>query len=216
MKGTTLSWKMILKMVRNMFSHDEAYEDYTESVTKQDFYGNDGVCLFKYFDNKDDPQKEFVWAILVLNFACFLMISISYILIAVVSRNSSKNLTTSQNKNQINQRNRKMNRRIAIIITTDFCCWVPFIVICALHYLEALDATPWYSIFSMIVLPINSVINPLLYNDFITGITSAPFRSIRTNLLNSVTYQSFMSHFSTTNQETMEMGKVEVREEIDE
>jgi hypothetical protein len=37
-----------------------------------------------------------------------------------------------------------------------------------LHYLEVVDATPWYSVFSMIILPINSVINPLLYNDFIT------------------------------------------------
>ena len=33
------------------------------------------------------------------------------------------------------------------------------------HYLEILDATPWYSVFSMAILPINSVINPLLYND---------------------------------------------------
>jgi hypothetical protein len=61
-----------------------------------------------------------------------------------------------------------MNQRISIIITTDFMCWVPFIVICMLHYLGVVDATPWYSVFSMIILPINSVINPLLYNDVIT------------------------------------------------
>ena len=60
-----------------------------------------------------------------------------------------------------------MNRKISIIITTDFLCWMPFILICVLHYLELLDATPWYSIFSMVILPINSVINPLLYNDII-------------------------------------------------
>ena len=62
-----------------------------------------------------------------------------------------------------------MNQRISIIITTDFPCWVPFIGICMVHYLEILDATPWYSIFSMVILPINSVINPILYNDILTG-----------------------------------------------
>ena len=37
------------------------------------------------------------------------------------------------------------------------------------HYLEIVDATPWYSIFSMVVLPINSVINPFLYGDTLMG-----------------------------------------------
>jgi hypothetical protein len=197
MKDTTLSWDMIRKMISDMFSHDAGYEDLAGSVTKQDFYGNDGVCLFKYFVSKNDPQKDFVWAILVVNFVCFLFISISYVLIGVVSRDSSRNLASSQNKSHINQRNRNMNRRITIIITTDFCCWVPFIVICALHYLEVLDATPWYSIFSMTILPINSVINPLLYDDFITRLMKAPLLSILTNLVNSSTYQSIRSRFST-------------------
>jgi hypothetical protein len=211
MKDTTLSWEMNLKMVRNMFSHDERYEDHTKSVTKQEFYGNDGVCLFKYFVNKGDPQKEFVWAILAINFVCFLFISMSYIIIGMVSRYSSRKLTVSQNKSHINKRNQKMNRRITIIITTDFCCWVPFIVICALHFLEVLDATPWYSIFSMIVLPINSVINPLLYDDFITHIARAPLHSIYTSVNNSAIYQSFIEHFSTKQPEIIEMEHIEVQ-----
>jgi len=186
--------------------------DHTKTVTKQHFHGNDGVCLFKYFVNKDDPQKEFVWAILLVNFVCFLFISISYFLIGVVSRDSSKILTNSQNKRQIQKRNQKMNRRITIIITTDFCCWVPFIVICALHFLEVLDATPWYSIFSMIVLPINSVINPLLYDDFIIRKIKAPLLHIYSNP-NSATFQSFISRFSATNPETIEMEQMQVRED---
>ena len=132
------------------------------------FYGNDGVCLFKYFIRNADPQKSFVWTILVFNFICFGIISVSYIIISTVSARSSRSVSSKQSSSQIRQRNRRMNQRISIIITTDFICWVPFIVICMLHYLEVVDATPWYSVFSMIILPINSVINPLLYNDVIT------------------------------------------------
>ena len=54
--------------------------------------------------------------------------------------------------------------RIARIITSDFLCWVPFIIICFLHYFEIMDATPQYGLFSIVILPINSVINPFLYN----------------------------------------------------
>ena len=106
-----------------------------------------------------------------------------------------------------------MNRRITIIITTDFCCWIPFIVICALHFLEALDATPWYSIFSMIVLPINSVINPLLYDDFIIRKMKAPLLYIHSKLVNSAIYQSFMARFSTEHPETIEMNEIQAQED---
>ena len=156
MRSRTLSWGVMNDMVGKMFSHDFEYEDETKNIAKLDFYGNDGVCLFKYFVKEDDPQRSFVWAILALNFTCFIIITLSYLVIGFISLRSSKSLTSSSQNKQITERNRKMNLRITIIITTDFLCWVPFIVICALHSLEILDATPWYSLFSVVILPINS------------------------------------------------------------
>jgi hypothetical protein len=64
----------------------------------------------------------------------------------------------------------------------------------------------------MIVLPINSVINPLLYDDFITRIAAAPLRPIRTSLVNSATYLSVIEHFRSAQVETIEMEQIEVRE----
>ena len=49
MKTATLSWDMIRQMVSGMYSHDLDYHDHTLKQTKVDFYGSDGVCLFKYF-----------------------------------------------------------------------------------------------------------------------------------------------------------------------
>ena len=168
MRSRTLSWGVMNDMVGKMFSHDFEYEDETKNIAKLDFYGNDGVCLFKYFVKEDDPQRSFVWAILALNFMCFIIITLSYLVIGFISLRSSKSLTISSENKQITERNRKMNLKITIIITTDFLCWVPFIVICTLHSLEVLDATPWYSLFSVVILPINSVINPLIYDDTLT------------------------------------------------
>ena len=181
MKDTVLSWKMIINMVNNMFSHD--YEDYAdpEKLKRIGFYGNDGVCLFKYFVDPDDPQKLFVWSILAINFVCFLCIAISYISIQALSRRSTKKTPANPgavHTRAVSRRHRKMNRKIAILITSDFLCWVPFIAICVLHSGEMLDATPWYSLFSIVVLPINSVINPLVLDDTISNLVMFPVQTL--------------------------------------
>ena len=77
-----------------------------------------------------------------------------------VEQRNQGNIRTQEN------REKKSQRSIAMVISTDFVCWVPFIIVCGLHSLELINATPTYSIFSLLVLPINAVINPLLYSDF--------------------------------------------------
>ena len=181
-RGGTLKWKTLIQMMRSMFSRDLDYIDFTEKVDKVDFYGNDGVCLFKYFVQDEDPQRMFVWSVLTLDFLCFIVISVSYLFIGKLSRQPSKNLTGSKTNRQITQRNKRMNQRIAMIIATDFSCWVPFIVICALHSLEVINATPWYSVFSIVTLPLNSIINPFLYDDVITSAIRTPLRALTTRV----------------------------------
>ena len=211
MKKATLSWRMIREMVKGIYSHDFqftefAYPDHTASVSKVDFYGNDGVCLFKYFVKNQDPQRNFVWTILALNFTCFIFISVSYMIIGYMSYRSSKSLTQSGANQLISQRNRKMNRKISIIILTDFLCWIPFIVTCILHSIEVLDATPWYSLFSIIILPINSVINPLIYDDTISSLISSPIRRFGSSISDSRVIQGIRRRFGRqTTGETIEL-----------
>ncbi|KAL5268163.1 hypothetical protein ACHWQZ_G002129 [Mnemiopsis leidyi] len=208
-KDTTLRWKILIEMVKEMFSHDFDYTDLTENVDKLDFYGNDGVCLFKYFVQDKDPQRLFVWSTLSINLICFLFISVSYLAIGILSRRSLKSLASSNNQ-QITKRNNRMNRRIAIIITTDFFCWVPFIIICVLHSLEVIDATPWYSIFSMVILPINSVINPFLYDEILSNVIKAPLRSLTMRISNSAALQSLRLRVIPAPTEEMELDRIEI------
>ena len=129
MRKKNLSWKLINSMVDGMFSHDFEYEDLLMFKKKQEFYGNDAVCLFKYFVRPDDPQKIYSWTILGLNLLCFVAIAICYGFIdflTIKSANSVKN-------------DSKFNRKIALIIATDFICWFPFIILCFLHSLHIMD-----------------------------------------------------------------------------
>ena len=180
-KDRYLSWQQIIALVRAMFT-----DNYDGIPHKEvHFYGNDGVCLFKYFVNAEDPQRDYVWSILTINLLCFATISLSYIIIGLISLRTSRILTSGNGtaNKTIKVRNQKTNTKIAIIIFTDFCCWVPFIVICALHTLGVMDASPWYAMFSIVLLPINSVINPLLYNNTRTVTLSRTFNSLRKLLL---------------------------------
>ena len=213
-KKTTLSWKMLVELVEGMFSHDHKYNDLTERFDKVDFYGNDGVCLFKYFVNKHDPQRLFVWSILSLNFVCFIFICLSYILIGVLTRRSSKMLAGKREDRQLAKRNNRINQKIAIIILTDFLCWVPFILICILHTSEVIDATSWYSLFSMVILPINSVINPFLYDDTVVNAVKTPLRSLhRMTSSASVTLNSLRQRFSSQRSEEISLGRISTQPE---
>ena len=53
-KDKTLRWQLVENLVRSMFSRD--YENLDGTIARVDFYGNDGVCLFKFFVTREDPQ----------------------------------------------------------------------------------------------------------------------------------------------------------------
>ena len=144
------------------------------------FYGNDGVCVFKYLVTSEDPQKWFSITLLSFNFVCFICITVSYILInSLASANSQHlNQNASAGNDHLRNRNRKLQTKVSAIIGTDFLCWIPFTAVCWLHFADVIDASSWYPIFSIIILPINSVINPLLYDSTVTGAVIVPARSV--------------------------------------
>ena len=159
------TWAKIDSLISNIFSNQYG----GIGRRKVHFYGNDGVCLFKYFVSREDPQKVYVWSNLILNFVCFTIIFICYSKV-LFSTKSSKQRARMCNHEAQNRRSRdkeESHLQIALIITTDFLCWVPFMLVCMLHSFEIMDATALYPISSIVILPINSVINPILYHDYI-------------------------------------------------
>ena len=167
--SSDMSWNDIGEKVDGMFT-----QDYGKLSRKPvHFYGNDGVCLFKYFVRTDDARRGrklsgggiewndgAVWTMLFVNLFCFILMSFSYIALLLNRRKTSIN-TSGGNRQE------KLQIKVSIILLTDFLCWVPFIIISAAHNLRHLDATHWYVPFAMIMLPLNSVINPLIYDDYI-------------------------------------------------
>ena len=80
---------------------------------------------------------------------------------------AKRSTNTVKTLSQTAIKKRKKYRYLWAIIITDFFCWVPFILVCGLHYLDIMDGTTLYPITSIVILPVNSVINPMLYNNLI-------------------------------------------------
>ena len=154
------------------------------------FYGNDPVCVFKYFVRMDDPQKYFSLFILSFNCLCFITITVSYFAIALESRNSTRALKSkAENKIQnaaAEETNARLQRVVHMIIFSDFLCWIPFTITCWLHFFNVVDAKPWYPTFSILVLPINSVVNPLLYDKSMSRAIDSVFVTLKTKILNKL------------------------------
>ncbi|XP_063691145.1 uncharacterized protein LOC134823553 [Bolinopsis microptera] len=177
-----LTWKEISEKVDGIFTQHEPYELLSRRPVH--FYGNDGVCLYKYFVRSDDARRIrqsvesgvnitdhkgdlAVWLMLAMNLVCIIIITSCYLFINIQTRIASRR--SGQDQNQAGVRaNRAIQNKIAIIVATDFLCWVPFIIISGMHNMNLIDATNWYVSFAMIVLPLNSVINPLIYDRKLT------------------------------------------------
>ena len=173
------SWNSISSLLYGMFTERDA------SHRVLGFYGNDPVCLFKFFVSSDDSQATYSWSLLTLNFVCFGIISVSYLVVFVVTSTTSLSLSQGAAGDVIRSRNNRLQRKISIIILTDFLCWVPFIITCFLHTMGKIDASRWYALLSILILPINSIINPLLYDETIGRVFRNVNRSIKTKLNNN-------------------------------
>ena len=131
--------------------------------------------MFKYLVTPEDPQKIYCLAVLAVNFVCFVIITGCYLLISIRAARSSENVAGANNPGR---RNTCLQAKISAIIFTDFLCWIPLTVICFLHYGEVINAAEWYPVFSITLLPFNSVINPVLYNANIASVLMKPGRWI--------------------------------------
>ena len=171
-----LTWAQISDKVDGMFTQQHGLL----SRRPVHFYGNDGVCLFKYFVRSDDARRirqsiesranitdhkgdPVVWLMLGVNLVCFIIITCCYIVINIQTRLSSRRSGQHHNPERVRD-NRALQNKITLIVATDFLCWVPFIIISGMHNLGVFDATKWYVTYAMIALPLNSVINPLIYD----------------------------------------------------
>ena len=131
------------------------------SVAMFGYYGQTSICMPRFYVAYGASSWEYTIIIITVNFLSFVFIAFGYIWIVKHTSKSSANVGRVQNK-QANAQAARMQRRIARIIATDFCCWIP---ICIMAYvrLGVKFSDIVYQISAVLLLPINSALNPFLF-----------------------------------------------------
>ena len=154
-------WEVYDTAFRSLYYQEGDILGLSKFTKRIGFYGNQGVCLFKYFVTPDDPQVAFSMSVIGLSSVCFVIISLCYIFIFKYATSSS---SASGAQETQKQSLRRLQNKVTLIILTDFLTWIPFITVALLHYYGMFDATQFYEFGSIFLIPINSVINPIIYN----------------------------------------------------
>ena len=125
------------------------------------FYSRSAVCLPLQLSTGRPAGWEYSVVFFVgLNSISFMFILVAYVtMFWTVKRVSRAVRSTNLNKESA------MAKRLVFIVMTDFCCWMPIIIINVLSltgnfYDPNKIAYVWIAVF---VLPLNSSLNPILY-----------------------------------------------------
>ena len=106
---------------------------------------------------------------IVLNLTCFLMVAFCYIQIFITANKSR----VKSGRSQASEADIRMAINMSAVVLTDFCCWVPIIIICILVQSGLIVVSPvMYAWTVAFILPINSAVNPIVYSG-VTKIVNA-------------------------------------------
>jgi len=127
------------------------------SINLFGYYGKTSICMPRFYVGHGESSWEYTITILTLNFLSFIFIATGYFIIYKHSIASSSNVGNNRPNNQTT----RLQKRIAFLIATDFCCWIP---ICIMAYVRlGVDFSDLaYQVSAVLLLPINSVMNPFI------------------------------------------------------
>ncbi|XP_071493891.1 G-protein coupled receptor GRL101-like [Diadema antillarum] len=130
------------------------------------FYGKSSVCLALPLTSNRAAGWEYSIAVFIgTNFICFMLTFFCYFAIYISVRRSHRRVkdmgavNTQMMKEQI-----VMTTKMALVVGTDFACWMPIIIMGILASSNVVeipaDIYAWTAVF---ILPLNSALNPYLY-----------------------------------------------------
>ena len=123
------------------------------------YYGETSVCMPRFYVASGEPSWEYTLSLITFNLFCFIFIAAGYLKIYQRSKKSSEKVCSNRSEQQA----ARMQKRIARIIATDFCCWIPICVMAYMRFGVGFSNIV-YQISAVFLLPINSGLNPFLFS----------------------------------------------------
>ena len=126
------------------------------------FYARSGVCLALHITTHRSPGWEYSVAIfIILNLIAFIIILSCYTYMYKTISGSSRAIRTMHVAKQV--REAKIGKLMMVIVGTNFLCWFPVIVMGFMALAGVNISGQAYSWIAVVVLPLNSATDPLMY-----------------------------------------------------
>ena len=159
------------------------------------FYSSSTVCLPDFY-SKSLLASKFSFIVMSFNLLLIVVISTGYILI-FYKISSSRVRNVSKNKTE---HKRTFRVRIFLIVVTDIVCWLPIIVFTYASYFGYQIPDIVVPLSSIVLLPINSFVNPFLYSKveiFLYEITKKILQFTKRIVTSFITYLQLFLHEAT-------------------
>ncbi|XP_061189737.1 relaxin receptor 1-like [Saccostrea echinata] len=125
------------------------------------YYARSGICISLPLSVVKKSGWQYSMAVFIgLNFLLFMGIFIGQIAIFYEVITVGRNVTCSRSR----KRELNLTKSLAAIVFTDICCWIPVGTIGLLTFGGISVSGEVYDWIIVIVLPINSALNPVIYN----------------------------------------------------
>nr|XP_039273245.1 uncharacterized protein LOC120347384 [Styela clava] len=125
------------------------------------FYGQNSVCLPRLFANTSEQGWQYSIIILCFNLSSFFIMVLLYGFMVKTSRSGIRKLKET-NAGELPKCH--LMERVTRLLVTDFLCWFPICVIAFIYLAGVKLDVVVYAISGIVLLPINSALNPILYS----------------------------------------------------
>ena len=144
----------------NSYSFRNQYPNTSIDIIKSfGFYSSSAVCLPDFYAENYVTSK-YVFALMSFNLILITFISLGYAFIFYkIWFSESDKLLKNRSKNE-----NTMLYRVSLIVATDIACWLPIIVFSYAKYFGYQTPDIVHSLTSIVILPINSLLNPIIYS----------------------------------------------------
>ncbi|XP_076817842.1 uncharacterized protein LOC143463285 [Clavelina lepadiformis] len=136
------------------------------------YYSSSGLCIPRFYRTTGDTSDINTLSSVVITFNFVAMVYIAACYTAVFKRTTKQRVDQSNSEAQ-QRRQRHTQRKITALILTDMCCWLPICIMTFLSMAGVSLEPAAYAASAVILLPINSSINPIIYTDVIPRLVKA-------------------------------------------
>ncbi|KAL5262105.1 hypothetical protein ACHWQZ_G007715 [Mnemiopsis leidyi] len=150
----------------NVTSNREMFD-----VFEISYYGNTGLCVHNIFKEHGGQEsfKTYKHLYCIILLAVLSSVSTAYIKIVQKQRKvatAAHSIDVSLQARQ-DAKSATLATKVALMIASQLICWIPFLmVVLYFEYISTNPASPMvFEVFALVVLPINSFLNPVYYSE---------------------------------------------------